>query len=213
MAVVGKLAEAVTVTDPHGWTVYANEAAIDLLRLRDLDELLDKPPGDIMDRFAVYDEDGRPLELTDLPSARLMAGEEGADELLVRNVVRATGEERWLVNKVTLLRGPDGEVRRLINVIEDVTPVKRAERAPAAARGRQRGAGLLARLRRHAAGRRSGRGARAGGGRDGRRAAAAAASSGWRAPARRAVPPSCTSVSTASATRSRRCCATTSSAR
>ncbi len=47
----------------------------------------------------------------------------------MRNVVRATGEERWLVNKVTLLRGPDGEVRRLINVIEDVTPVKRAERA------------------------------------------------------------------------------------
>ncbi len=58
-----------------------------------------------------------------------MAGEEGADSMIVRNVVRATGEERWLLNKVSLLRGADGEVRRVINVIEDVSSVKRAERS------------------------------------------------------------------------------------
>jgi len=129
VAVVEKLAEAVTVTDPEGRTVYANEAAVELLRMRDVDELLGAPPGEIMDRFAVYDEDGNPIELADLPGARTRAGEENADRLLVRNVVRATGEERWLMNKVSILRGSDGEIRRIVNVIEDVTPVKRAERA------------------------------------------------------------------------------------
>jgi GAF domain-containing protein len=129
VAVVEKLAEAVTVNDPTGQIVYANEAAVELLRVTDVGELLGSAPGAIMDRFAVYDEDGRPLLLADLPSARVLAGDERADRLLVRNVVRATGEERWLMNKVTVLRGPGGEARRVINVIEDVTSVKRAERA------------------------------------------------------------------------------------
>ena len=41
----------------------------------------------------------RPLALADLPSARLLAGERDAEPMLVRNVVRATGEERWLLQQ------------------------------------------------------------------------------------------------------------------
>ncbi len=33
----------------------------------------------------------------------MLAGETGAEQMLVRNVVRATGEERWLVNKFSTL--------------------------------------------------------------------------------------------------------------
>ena len=128
-AVVENLAEAVTVNDATGQITYANQAAVDLLRVDRVEDLLEAAPGEVMDRFAVYDEDGRPLGLADLPAARVVAGEQGANEIVVRNVVRATGEERWLLNKVTLLRGPRGEVRRVINVIEDVSTVKRAERA------------------------------------------------------------------------------------
>ena len=39
-----------------------------------------------MDRFAVYDEDGSPVGLADLPSERLLAGEPDPGPLLVRNV-------------------------------------------------------------------------------------------------------------------------------
>jgi serine phosphatase RsbU (regulator of sigma subunit) len=49
--------------------------------------------------------------------------------VLVRNIVRATGEERWLLNKVSSLRDEAGNLLRVVNVIEDVTEVKRAERA------------------------------------------------------------------------------------
>ena len=47
----------------------------------------------------------------------------------MRNVVRATHEERWLLHKCSALRDADGGILRIVNVIENVTEVKRAERA------------------------------------------------------------------------------------
>jgi serine phosphatase RsbU (regulator of sigma subunit)/PAS domain-containing protein len=128
-AVVRTLAEAVTMTDLEGNIVYANEAAVDLLRVDSVDDLLNSDPGAIMSRFAVYDDEGRPVDLRDLPGSRVLAGEPDAEPVLVRNIVRATGEERWLLNKVSSLRDEAGNLLRVVNVIEDVTEVKRAERA------------------------------------------------------------------------------------
>jgi serine phosphatase RsbU (regulator of sigma subunit) len=108
--------------------VYANDAAVRLLRADSVDELLARPPAEIMARFAVYDEEGAALSLEDLPGSRLRRGERDAPPILVRNVVRATGEERWLLQKVSALRDPEGRLLNVVNVIEDVTTVKRAER-------------------------------------------------------------------------------------
>jgi PAS domain S-box-containing protein len=127
-AVVQRLAEAVTVTDAGGQIVYANDAAVALLRAGSVDELLGAAPGELMSRFAVYDEAGREIALSELPAARAVAGEHDVEPMLVRNIVRATAEERWLLNKISVLRDPDGAVARVVNVIEDVTEVKRAER-------------------------------------------------------------------------------------
>jgi serine phosphatase RsbU (regulator of sigma subunit)/PAS domain-containing protein len=128
-AVLDGLAEAVTVMDADGRAVYANDAAVELLRLKSARELLDAEPGETMKRFAVYDETGEPVELERLPGFRALAGESGPEPLLVRNVVRATGEERWLLNKATTIVDADGRVMRVVNVIEDVTEPKRAELA------------------------------------------------------------------------------------
>ena len=127
--VVHTLAEAVTMNDVDGRLVYANRAAVELLGFADLDELLATEPLDVMDRFAVYDEAGSPVGLADLPSEQLLAGEPDPGPLLVRNVVRATGEERWLLHRCSALRDSDGAILRVVNVIENVTEVKRAERS------------------------------------------------------------------------------------
>ena len=127
--VVHTLAEAVTMNDVDGRLVYANRAAVELLGFADLDELLTTDPLDVMDRFAVYDEAGSPVGLADLPSERLLAGEPDPGPLLVRNVIRATGEERWLLHRCSALRDSDGAILRVVNVIENVTEVKRAERS------------------------------------------------------------------------------------
>ena len=60
----------------------------------------------------------------DLPGQRLLAGEE-APQLLTRSVVRSTGREYWLLTKATRL---DDGGTLAINIIEDVTEAKTAER-------------------------------------------------------------------------------------
>jgi PAS domain S-box-containing protein len=126
---VHTLAEAVTMNDAEGRLVYVNPAAVELLGAESAEELVHADPREIMDRYAVFDEHGRPLALADLPSERLLAGEPDPPPLLVRNVVRATGAERWLLHRCSALRDADGALLRVVNVIEDVTEVKRAERA------------------------------------------------------------------------------------
>src|SRR4051812_1290216 len=121
------LAEAVTMNGPDGRTVYANDAAARLLRVGSAEELYAGEVGEISRRFLIYDEDGEPVEFRALPAFRALAGEDRPAPMLVRNVVRETGEERWLVNRVTVLRNGQGEVDRVVNVIENVTEVKQGE--------------------------------------------------------------------------------------
>src|SRR3954470_5601469 len=127
-AILDNLDEAVTVQDAvTGRTTYANEAAARLLQISP-EELMTSDPGDIMDRYEVRAEDGSPIDLEALPAWRLRDGEDPGP-MTVRNVVRATGEERWLVNRVTGVTDDAGRLALIVNVIEDVTETKRAERA------------------------------------------------------------------------------------
>jgi len=127
--VLDGLAEAVTVSDAEGRTVYANHAAARLLRLSTSEQTGGASGAELMDRYDVYDEHGAPVSLEQLPGSRVRAGEPNPGPMLVRNVVKATGEERWLLNKTTALRDADGRVTGVVNVIEDVTQAKRTELA------------------------------------------------------------------------------------
>jgi PAS domain S-box-containing protein len=122
--ILGVLAEAVTVHDEHGKLVYANAAAVTLLGAASVEELLAAEPGELAARFIITREDGTPVKETDLPGQRLLAGEE-APTLLTRSVVRETGRVYWLLTKATRL---DDAGTLAVNIIEDVTEAKTAER-------------------------------------------------------------------------------------
>ena len=122
------LAEAVLVRDASGATVFANQAAARMLEVESPDEVVGAPRGDFMRRYEVLDEEGNSVDLSRLPSARAARGEH-PEPMLVRNVSRSTGRERWLVDKASPVFGPDGEVSLVVTVVEDVTEVKRAELA------------------------------------------------------------------------------------
>ncbi|HWE13812.1 MAG TPA: SpoIIE family protein phosphatase [Solirubrobacteraceae bacterium] len=126
-AILGSVDAAVTVRDRHGRMVYANQAAADLLKLPDPAAVMAPAPGDLMSRFDVYTEAGQPLDLNDMPGTRLLQGELAPAALTVRNVVKATGEERWLLNKARGVTGADGRIELAVNLIEDVTEAKRNE--------------------------------------------------------------------------------------
>ncbi len=128
-AILASVAEAITVVEENGQTVYANQAAADLLGLEDPGELTGAQPGSIWARFRVLDDQGHELDLARMPARQLFRGEP-ATPLLVRNIVRATGEERWLNVRTAGVTDPQtGRVRYAVNVFENITEVKRAELA------------------------------------------------------------------------------------
>jgi PAS domain S-box-containing protein len=126
-AVLVNVAEAITVSDAQGRTIFANQAAADLLGVASPQQLIEAEAGSIMPHFLVLDEQGRELDLESMPSRRLFEGER-PEPLLVRNVVRATGQERWLVVRCSPVYEADGwTVRYAVNVFENVTDIKRAQ--------------------------------------------------------------------------------------
>jgi PAS domain S-box-containing protein len=127
-AILSGVADAVTAQAPDGRLLFANQAAVDLLGFESREGLLSAPVAEIMGRFEVLDEEGQHFELDQLPGRRALAcGEPG--EVVVRFRERGSGEERWSAVKAAPIRDGDGTVTMAINVIEDITTHKRAERA------------------------------------------------------------------------------------
>jgi PAS domain S-box-containing protein len=127
-AILSGVADAVTAQAPDGRLLFANQAAVDLLGFESRDALLSAPVAEIMERFEILDEEGMPFPVHELPGRRALAcGEAG--EVVVRFRERGSGEERWSAIKAAPIRDGDGTVTMAINVIEDITTHKRAERS------------------------------------------------------------------------------------
>jgi PAS domain S-box-containing protein len=124
--ILAGVADGVTAQAPDGSLIYANDAAVATLGFASVEELLASPVEDIMSRFDVYDEDGRPFPAERLPGRVALAGEK-PDDAVMRFRVRATGEERWSVVKATPIFDGEQNVLMAINVFEDVTEHKESE--------------------------------------------------------------------------------------
>ena len=124
--ILDSLAEAVTIRDHHNHIVYANDAAVHHMGFSSLEDMQRRPLQSIFDDYLVQGEQGEELEMSDIPSVRLLGGRE-AKPLVLRTVHRVTGEIKWNVLKSTLLRDENGEAAAAVTIIEDVTPEKTAE--------------------------------------------------------------------------------------
>jgi len=125
-ALVGSLTDAVTIRDREHRFLYANSAAIAHLGFDSWEQLRDTPPAQIMKDYLVWGEDGGVISMDDIPSVRILRGEQ-AEPLLIRSVHQDTGAERWNLLKAAPLLDEDGEVEATITIIEEVTERKRAE--------------------------------------------------------------------------------------
>ena len=127
-AVLGNLAEAVTVQRPGGELVYVNQVAAEMLGCSSPDEVLATPLQRILERFVVLDERGAPFDFDKLPGRRALAGEDAPEPVVQQTITKATGVERWTLTKATPVRDEHGEVVLAVIIIEDVTEARRAER-------------------------------------------------------------------------------------
>jgi PAS domain S-box-containing protein len=125
-AILEGVADAVTAQAPDGSLVYANEAAVRLLGLSSAEEMLTAPPGALRANYEMLAEDGSPVTYEQLPGRQALVGEQPAP-MTVRYRFRGAAGERWSRIQSTPVFDADGRVRLAINVIEDITELKRAE--------------------------------------------------------------------------------------
>ena len=77
-ALVSGMEDAVTVRDPDGRILIANPAAVELAGAASLEELRAMPLEAMLERFAIYDADGRPLGADDVSWVRALEGRRAA---------------------------------------------------------------------------------------------------------------------------------------
>ncbi len=123
--IVDGLADAVTIRAPDDTLIYANRAALDRMGFDSLERLRAVDPRELMGAWEVVDAQGEELRMEDLPSMRLLRGEE-PEPLLLRSVRRSTGEEQWALLKTTAVRDASGSIEAAVTIIEDVSESQRA---------------------------------------------------------------------------------------
>jgi serine phosphatase RsbU (regulator of sigma subunit) len=123
-AILDALGEAVTIRGLDDHLIYANQAALDRLGFASVEELREADPQALMGAYETTGERGQEIEMDDLPSVRLLRGEQ-PEPLLLRSVNRVTGEEQWALLKTTAVRDAGGSIEAAVTIIENVTASRR----------------------------------------------------------------------------------------
>ena len=123
--ILDALAEAVTIRAMNNHIVYANQAALERLGFDSVAALRAADPRELMGPYETTDEFGNELAMDDLPSVRLLRGEE-PEPLLMRSVNRDSGQESWVLLKATAVRDDAGAIESAVTIIADVTEATRA---------------------------------------------------------------------------------------
>ena len=120
------VADGITVQDRSGKLVYANETAAHLSGFDTAAEMLNSPVNEIINKFEVLDEEGKPLPIDQLPGRQVLDGKRFASATL-RFRMLPSGEERWSMVKSRPVLDAAGEVELAVNVFQDITGLKQAE--------------------------------------------------------------------------------------
>ena len=121
------VADGITVQDHTGRLVYANEEAAAMVGYPSAQALVEAPLEEVMGRFELLDETGKPFPLERLPGRLALQGERNP-EALVRFRVLETSEDRWSIVKARPVFDQQGRVRMAINIFHDITERRRTEK-------------------------------------------------------------------------------------
>lgn len=123
-AILGGVADGVTVQREDGTFIYANDAAARMAGYETAAAYLGASTFELSRRLSVLDADGRPFPYDRLPARRAFRGEQ-ATEMIVQFRRADTGEARWARTQAQLVRGGDGRPLA-ISIFHDITEEMRS---------------------------------------------------------------------------------------
>ncbi len=124
-AVLGQVADGITVQDRNGDIVYANDAAARLVGFESASEFLATPVAEVVGRFEMFDDTGHPFPVERLPGRLALTGVASEEVICYR--IRETGVRRWSVVRATPVADDDGSIRFAVIAFQDITPQKQTE--------------------------------------------------------------------------------------
>jgi len=122
-AVVGGIAEGVTVQGADGALIFANDVAARLSGFSSADEFRQSFTS-VVQRFSLFDESGNPFPYDRLPGRRVLRGEE-PEEVVVQFRDRDSGDWRWSILDAKPVLDEHGKLRMVVNLFRDITDRKR----------------------------------------------------------------------------------------
>jgi PAS domain S-box-containing protein len=124
--------EGITATNREGRFLFANDSAARAAGLERGDELVALSSEELASLYEVFDADGAPVSLEELPSGRALTGTESSAVVRIR--ARSADWEHWLALRSTPVFAPDGTVELVVNVTRDITQETVAAQREAEAR-------------------------------------------------------------------------------
>jgi PAS domain S-box-containing protein len=127
-AVLQGVGSAILVEDTSGSLAFANQTAADLFGFVSVEALLGARPESVMDRFDIFDEEGKPFSLERLPARAALSGER-SPVVVIRLQDKASGRERWSRVKATPILNEAGTTAFVVSIFDEITKEKRDELA------------------------------------------------------------------------------------
>ncbi len=119
--------DGITALDPTGRLVYANEAAATIVGYPSAQALVEAPVSEVVPKYEVLDESGRPFPPENLPGRRVLRGEQNPPETLLCYREIEAGTARWSLVKAAPVFDEQGRVLLAVNIFRDVTEQRRTE--------------------------------------------------------------------------------------
>lgn len=120
------VADGITVQDPSGRLMYANQAAARISGYPGEDEMLKTPIQQITARFELLDEAGHPFPIEQLPGRLALKGIQKASAV-IRFREKTSGEERWSLVRSQPVFDEASRVVMAVNIFHEISDLKRAE--------------------------------------------------------------------------------------
>ncbi len=111
--IIATVSDAVIVQTPDYELAFANDEAARQFGFESAEALIRTPPARIVDRFDLFDLDGRPFQSDRLPGRRALAGERGSSAIIGW---RLKGEPttQWTIVRAEPVFSEDGSVHRAV---------------------------------------------------------------------------------------------------